>query len=97
MALSDFKPLKAAGTKILVLLDPKESESAGGIIIPDTAQKKAATGVVRGVGAQFDKAGDVYVGAHVLLSGEYAGSLIAEVGGQELVAVEYEEVLAVLG
>jgi chaperonin GroES len=96
MTLNKMVPLHAAGEKLLVLLDAPETQSAGGIIIPDTAQKKTVKGVVRSVGPLFDKVEDVPVGATVLLAGEYAGSHIADSGGQALVAVEYEEILAVL-
>lgn len=97
MALHEFRNLRPAGAKILVLLDAKEAQSPGGIIIPDGAQDKAVTGQVRGIGIMFDKEDTVAVGDKVLLSGAYAGSVIGEVGGQELVTVEYDELLAVLG
>lgn len=97
MTFTKVTPIRAAGKKILVQLDAKETESKGGIIIPDAAQSKAVTGTVRSVGAQFDKAEEVHSGAKVLLKDAYAGSVVAVSDGTEVVAVEYDEILAVLG
>lgn len=90
-----YRPIKAAGSKILVMLDPVEAVSAGGILLPESAREKAVTGVVRGVGPLFDKAGDVHVGVRVLLENAYVGAVVAEGGGNTLIAVEYDDVLAV--
>jgi chaperonin GroES len=42
------------GDKVLILPDPKEEKTAGGIIIPDNAQKKVNRGTVAAVSAAIE-------------------------------------------
>lgn len=42
--------VKVLGYNVLILPDEKETQSRGGIIIPDTAKRKAMNGVVVGIG-----------------------------------------------
>lgn len=42
--------VKVLGYNVLILPDEKETQSRGGILIPDTAKRKAMNGVVVGVG-----------------------------------------------
>jgi chaperonin GroES len=71
--------VKPLADRVLVKLEKNESKTAGGIIIPDTAQEKTQTGLVVEVGDDKDvikvKAGqkvmyDKYAGTQVKIDGE---------------------------
>jgi len=71
--------VKPIGDRVVVKLEKSETKSAGGIIIPDTAQEKTQIGVVVEVGDDKDvikvKPGqkvmhDKYAGTQVKISGE---------------------------
>jgi chaperonin GroES len=92
-----FRPLH---DRVLVKpLDAKE-KSAGGIIIPDTAQEKPMEGKIVAVGTGYKndegkvtpldvKAGDT------VLYGKYAGTEV-RIDGQELLIVKESDILAVI-
>ncbi|MFC1894623.1 co-chaperone GroES [Candidatus Dependentiae bacterium] len=85
-----------------VLLKREESEqtSAGGIIIPDTAQEKTQIGIIEAVGdGKISKDGSirplrVKVGDKVLF-GKYSGTEI-KLGGQERLIVKEDEILGIV-
>lgn len=71
--------VKPLADRVVVKMEKSETKSAGGIIIPDTAQEKTQIGVVVEVGDDKDvikvKAGqkvmyDKYAGTQVKISGE---------------------------
>ncbi|MDR3692927.1 MAG: co-chaperone GroES [Fimbriimonas sp.] len=87
--------------RIILEASAKEERSAGGIILPDTAQEKPQRGTVLAVGpgkrldsgqlAPVDvKAGDL------VLYGKYAGTEV-KVDGKEYIILRAEDILAVLG
>lgn len=86
--------------RLLVKRVAEESKSAGGIIIPDTAQEKPQEGVVIAVGpGARDEEGerrplDIVPGNKVLF-GKYAGTEIT-LDGEEHLIVREDDVLAVL-
>jgi len=92
-----FRPLH---DRVLVKpLDAKE-KSAGGIIIPDTAQEKPMEGKIVAVGTGYKndegkvtpldvKAGDT------VLYGKYAGTEV-RIDGQDLLIVKESDILAVI-
>lgn len=70
----------------------------GNILLPDNAQKKPKRGTVIAVGpgrADQEAPADLKPGAKILLS-EYAGHTYDD-EGEELVIVNFDDVLAVLG
>lgn len=86
--------------RIVVEAAPKEEKSAGGIILPDTAQEKPQRGTVIAVGpgkrldsgqlAALDiKAGDT------VLYGKYGGTEV-RVDGKDYIILRADDVLAVL-
>ena len=91
--------LRPLHDRIVVEAAPKEEKSAGGIILPDTAQQKPQRGKVLAVGPgkRLDSGQlaplDVQVGDHVLY-GKYGGSEVS-VGGVDYVLLRAEDVLAV--
>lgn len=93
--------IKPLHDRIIVEAAAKEEKSAGGIILPDTAQEKPQRGTVLAVGPgkRLDSgqlaAVDVKEG-DVVLYGKYAGTEI-KVDGQDVVILRAEDVLAVVG
>jgi chaperonin GroES len=81
-------------------IDESEAQSAGGIIIPDSAKEKPQEGEVRAVGngkrLEDGKVVplDVQVGDRILF-GKYSGSEI-KLEGEELIIMREDEVLGVL-
>jgi len=85
--------------KILVKLDPKQTESEGGIALPDNSQETPKTGVITELGpGRFTESGhclvpEVKEGDRVLVE-QYAGRTI-ELDGQEHVVVTENDILYV--
>ncbi|RYG33412.1 co-chaperone GroES [bacterium] len=92
----DIRPLH---DRIVVEAAPKEEKSAGGIILPDSAQEKPQRGKVLAVGPgkRLDSgqlaALDVQVGDHVLY-GKYGGTEVS-VNGSDYIILRADDVLAV--
>jgi len=88
-----FMNVKPLGDRILIKIKESETKTAGGIIIPQTAQEKTQTGVVVAVGTDTDvikvKAGDE------VMYDKYAGTQI-KIQGSEHLIVKMSDVLAVL-
>ena len=86
--------------KILVKRRGAEEVTKGGIVLPDTAKEKPREGeiIALGDGARLDDGGraefQVKVGDRVLFS-SYAGTEI-KVGGEELLIMTEDDVLAVI-
>ena len=92
--------IKPLNDRVLVVREEQEQQSAGGIIIPDTAREKPQRGKVIAVGP--GKIGDngqripleVKTGDRVLFS-KYAGTDIA-LDGVEHVFMREEDILSVI-
>ena len=78
--------------RIVVKLEKSETKSAGGIIIPDTAQEKTQIGVVVAVGD--DEKIKVKNGEKVMYD-KYAGTQI-KIGSEEHLILKMADVLAVI-
>lgn len=92
--------IPAAG-KYVLRLDPEQEMTAGGIVLPDTADKQGNYATVVAVNAASfrDKNGHLTnpiskTGDRVLI-GRYAGVRI-EHDGEELVVINHDEILAYL-
>ena len=92
-----FRPLH---DRVVVKRIDAEAKSAGGIIIPDTAQEKPSQGEVIGVGpGGRDEAGklipiDVKPGNRVLF-GKWSGTEI-KLDGEELLIMKESDIMGVL-
>ncbi|MCE2767301.1 MAG: hypothetical protein RLZ87_1444 [Armatimonadota bacterium] len=92
--------IKPLHDRIIVKAAEKEQTTAGGIILPDTAQEKPQRGEVLAVGPgkQLDSGTlavvDVKVGDHVYY-GKYSGTEV-KVEGNDYIILRAEDVLAVL-
>ena len=86
--------------RIVVEAAPKEEKTAGGIILPDTAQEKPQRGEVLAVGPgkRMDSGQlapvDVKVGETVLY-GKYSGTEVT-VKGKDYIILRAEDILAVV-
>jgi chaperonin GroES len=97
MAKTKFRPLH---DRVVVKRIDAESKTAGGIIIPDTAQEKPQTGQVVGVGpGGRDEAGkliplDLKVGDKVLF-GKWSGTEV-KIDGEDLLIMKESDIMGVL-
>lgn len=86
--------------RIIIEAAAKEEKSAGGIILPDTAQEKPQRGTVIAVGPgkRLDSGALAPVGVNagdVVLYGKYSGTEV-KVDGQDVIILRAEDVLAIL-
>lgn len=85
--------VKPLGDRVLIKIEESESKSAGGIIIPQTAQEKTQSGTVVAIGTDTDvikvKSGDK------VMYDKYAGTQI-KIGGVEHLLVKMGDILAVI-
>jgi len=79
--------------RILVKLEKGETKSAGGIIIPDTAQEKTQIGSVVEVGDDKEVI-KVKAGQKVMYD-KYAGTQV-KIGGEEHLILKMGDILAVI-
>ncbi len=92
--------LKPLGDRIVVKALEAESQSSGGIILPDTAKEKPQQGEVLAVGPgkMLDTGKvsvvDVQVGDKVVYS-KYGGTEI-KVGGEDVIILRADDVLGIL-
>ncbi|HRY54007.1 MAG TPA: co-chaperone GroES [Spirochaetia bacterium] len=85
--------VKPCGDRVLVKIQESEAKTAGGIIIPQTAQEKTQTGLVVAVGTDKDvikvKEGDK------VMYDKYAGTQV-KIEGTEHLIVKMSDILAIL-
>lgn len=85
--------VRPLGDRVLIKIKESETKTAGGIIIPQTAQEKTQTGVVVAVGTDADVI-KVKAGEEVMYD-KYAGTQI-KIEGVEYLIVKMADILAVL-
>jgi chaperonin GroES len=85
--------VKPLADRVIVKLEKSETKSAGGIIIPDTAQEKTQIGVVVDVGDDKE-AIKVKTGDKVMYD-KYAGTQV-KVNGEEHLILKMSDVLAII-
>lgn len=92
--------LKPLADRVLVEVDVEESKTAGGILLPDTAQKKSQKGTVIAIGSGkvLDNGErlpfEVTVGDRVLFA-KYSGVDIEE-GGKKFLLLSERDILGKL-
>ena len=98
--LENFMSIRPLHDRIVVRRTEEEQKTAGGILLPGSAQEKPQQGEVIAVGnGQIRENGDVRaldvkVGDKVLF-GQYAGQTV-KVDGEELLIMKESDVLGVL-
>ncbi|MDR1870015.1 MAG: co-chaperone GroES [Treponema sp.] len=85
--------VKPLGDRVMVKLEKNEAKTAGGIIIPDTAQEKTQTGVVVEIGDDKE-AIKVKAGQKVMYD-KYAGTQV-KIDGEEHLILKIADVIAVV-
>jgi chaperonin GroES len=92
-----FRPL---GDRVVVRRVQEEQKTAGGIIIPDTAQEKPQEGQIVSVGpGALDDDGkrvapEVKVGEHVLF-GKWSGTEV-KIDGEDLMIMKESDIMGVI-
>jgi chaperonin GroES len=85
--------VKPLADRVLVKPEKSETKTAGGIIIPDTAQEKTQLGSVTAIGDDKEKI-KVKVGDRIMHD-KYAGSSI-KIDGEDYLIVKGEDIIAVI-
>ena len=85
--------VKPIGDRVVVKLEKSETKSAGGIIIPDTAQEKTQIGVIVEVGDDKDVI-KVKPGQKVMHD-KYAGTQV-KIGGEEHLLLKMADIMAII-
>ena len=83
--------LQPIGDRILLKVEAAETKTAGGLIIPDTAQEKTQTGKVVAVGDDKD-AIKVKKGDRVMFD-KYAGTNV-KIDGDDHLIVKMQDIIA---
>lgn len=87
--------VKPLSDRVLVLPNPAEEKTVGGLIIPDTAKEKPLVGKVVAVGPGTSEIKmEVKVGDQVLY-GKYAGQEIS-VDGTDYLIMKQSDILAII-
>ena len=87
--------VKPLSDRVLILPNPAEEKTAGGLIIPDTAKEKPLAGKVVAVGPGTSEVKmEVKVGDQVL-SGKYAGQEI-QIEGESYLIMKQNDILAII-
>ncbi len=87
--------IKPKFDRVVILPDPAESKTAGGIIIPDMAKEKPKTGTVLAVGpGKKDEPMTLKIGEKVMY-GHHSGVEIV-VNGKDYLIMTEGEILAVI-
>ena len=87
--------VKPLSDRVLILPNPAEEKTAGGLIIPDTAKERPLAGKVVAVGpGTKDIQMEVKVGDEVLY-GKYSGQEI-HVEGEDYLIMKQADILAII-
>ncbi|MGB7287461.1 MAG: co-chaperone GroES [Salaquimonas sp.] len=98
MAKMNFRPLH---DRVVVRRVKSEEKTAGGIILPDTAQEKPSEGEIVAIGSGArDESGkvvalDVKVGDRVLF-GKWSGTEV-QVNGQDVLIMKESDIMGIIG
>ena len=98
MAKTKFRPLH---DRVVVRRVEADTKTAGGIIIPDSAQEKPAEGEIVSVGSGArDESGkivalDVKAGDRILF-GKWSGTEV-KIGGEDLLIMKESDIMGIIG
>ncbi len=85
--------VKPLADRVLVKTEKLEAKTAGGIIIPDTAQEKTQTAIVVAVGDDKEKI-KVSAGQKVMFE-KYAGTPV-KIDGEDCLVLKAADIIAVI-
>jgi len=83
------------GDRVMVKLEKNEAKTAGGIIIPDTAQEKTQQGTVVSVGPGTEKEKITVKNGDKVMYDKYAGTQV-KVDGEEHLILRIADIIAVV-
>ena len=84
--------IEPLGARVLIQPMEKETTTASGIILPETAKEKPQQGIVQAVGTEDEMMTDLAVGDKVLFP-KYAGNEI-QMNGTEYIIMDEGDILA---
>jgi len=87
--------VKPLGDRVVVKLEKNEAKTAGGIIIPDTAQEKTQQGVVVEVGPGTEKEPITVKAGQKVMYDKYAGTQV-KINGEEHLILRMSDIIAVV-
>ncbi|MCL2763663.1 MAG: co-chaperone GroES [Treponema sp.] len=87
--------VKPLADRVMVKLEKNEAKTAGGIIIPDTAQEKTQIGTVVAVGPGTEKITITVKNGDRIMYDKYAGTQI-KVDGEEHLILKMADVIAIV-
>ena len=87
--------IKPLADRVLVKLEKNEAKTAGGIIIPDTAQEKTQQGKVVEVGPGTEKEKVTVKSGDRVMYDKYAGAQI-KIDGEEHLILKMQDIIAVI-
>jgi chaperonin GroES len=87
--------VKPLADRVMVKLEKNEAKTAGGIIIPDTAQEKTQTGTVVAVGPGTEKEKITVSPGQKVMYDKYAGTQI-KIDGVEHLILKAADIIAVI-
>ncbi|MDR0525956.1 MAG: co-chaperone GroES [Spirochaetaceae bacterium] len=85
--------VKPLADRVMVKLEKNEAKTAGGIIIPDTAQEKTQTGLVVEIGGDTEVI-KVKAGQKVMYD-KYAGTAV-KIDGEDHLILKMSDIIAVI-
>jgi chaperonin GroES len=87
--------VKPLGDRVMVKLEKNEAKTAGGIIIPDTAQEKTQQGTVVAVGEGDEKVKMTVKPGQKIMYDKYDGTQV-KIDGEEHLILKMQDVIAVI-
>jgi chaperonin GroES len=93
--MEESMAIKPLSDRVLVKIEKAETKSAGGIIIPDTAQEKTQTGTVVATGPGTEKEKITVSPGQKVMYDKYAGTQV-KVDGVEHLIVKMADIVAVI-
>ena len=85
--------VKPLGDRVVVKLEKNEAKTAGGIIIPDTAQEKTQQGVVVEAGPGTEKEPVTVKAGQKVMYDKYAGTQV-KINGEEHLILRMSDIMA---
>ena len=87
--------IKPLSDRVLILPNPAEEKTAGGLIIPDTAKEKPLAGKVVAVGPGTSEVTMEVKEGDQVLYGKYAGQEI-QIEGETYLIMKQNDILAII-
>jgi chaperonin GroES len=87
--------VKPLADRVIVKLEKNEAKTAGGIIIPDTAQEKTQQGVVVAIGPGTEKEKITVKNGDKVMYDKYAGTQV-KIDGEEHLILKMADIVAIV-